>query len=269
MSDRKYYVFCEDNCKFESMTKEEIIAAIAEATGNTPTNIDDAFITKLKELNRGAGIKFWIGTQAEYNAIENPEANVLYIFTDSSEWDDIERLARETAQAVVDDKMDKNATSDLNMNGMSITNVAFPTSDNDAATKSYVEGNFLKIYPIVYDDATGVQTGGDVNIEYMNALEDNSVILVNERIILTRNKAEANQIEFTGMIYSDQNAETNSIMIQTLKLILANNDNGWYIDMANSGVNTMLIKPDSTSIFMQVMTIKRIETLHKITMGVG
>lgn len=50
--ERRYYVICEYNCKFESMTKEQIIAAIEEATGNVPTHIDDAFITKLKEINK-------------------------------------------------------------------------------------------------------------------------------------------------------------------------------------------------------------------------
>jgi hypothetical protein len=67
--ERKYYVLCRDNCKFEGMTKEQIIAAIAEATGNTPTNIDDAFITKLLDQNKNAAMRLWVGTEAEYNAV--------------------------------------------------------------------------------------------------------------------------------------------------------------------------------------------------------
>lgn len=100
MSERTYYVICEDNCKFEGMTKEQILAAIAEATGATPTHIDDAFITKIKEINKNAALKFWIGTQAEYNAIETPEANCFYIFTDSDELSEIEEIAKETAEEV-------------------------------------------------------------------------------------------------------------------------------------------------------------------------
>jgi hypothetical protein len=68
--ERKYFVLCRDNCKFESLTKEQIFAAIAEATGNTPTGVDDAFITKLVEQNKNAAMRFWVGTQTEYNAIE-------------------------------------------------------------------------------------------------------------------------------------------------------------------------------------------------------
>lgn len=98
--ERKYYVLCGDNCKFESMTKEQIIAAIAEATGNTPTNIDDAFITKIKESNANNALKFWVGTQAEYNALESVEPNVFYIFTDGDEMQTVERIAEETAHKV-------------------------------------------------------------------------------------------------------------------------------------------------------------------------
>lgn len=69
MSERKYYCICDSNCKFETMTKEQIIAAIAEATGNAPTSIDNSFITKVKESNTGGNVSFWIGTEAQYNAI--------------------------------------------------------------------------------------------------------------------------------------------------------------------------------------------------------
>lgn len=87
MADRKYYVLCESNCKFESMTKEQIIAAIAEATGNTVTDVDAAFITKIKEQNRGTAVKIWVGTQAEYNALVasgSVDDETLYCTSDGS-----------------------------------------------------------------------------------------------------------------------------------------------------------------------------------------
>lgn len=83
MSDRNYYVLCDDNCRFEGMTKEQIIAAIAEATGTTPTQIDDAFITKIKEQNANAATKLWVGTKAQYNAIETKADDVIYIIKES------------------------------------------------------------------------------------------------------------------------------------------------------------------------------------------
>lgn len=87
--NRTYYVICEDNCKFESMTKEQIIAAIAEATGETPVHIDDAFITKIKEQNHNGTLKWWVGTQAQYNAIATKDAATLYIITDFDELEDL------------------------------------------------------------------------------------------------------------------------------------------------------------------------------------
>lgn len=82
--ERNYYVICDDNCKFPAMTAEQVLAAIAEATGNTPTSVDDAFITKIREQNANNDLKFWVGTQAAYNAL-TPENNVLYIITDSDD----------------------------------------------------------------------------------------------------------------------------------------------------------------------------------------
>lgn len=69
MLDRNYYVICDDNCKFPSMTYEQIIEAIAEATGNVPEHVEDAFITKVQESNHSGNLTFWKGTQAEFNAL--------------------------------------------------------------------------------------------------------------------------------------------------------------------------------------------------------
>lgn len=84
MSERRYFVLCEDNCRFEAMTKEQIYAAIAEATGHTPTPVDEAFITKIKDQNTGKDVKFWVGTNAEYNAVETKDEDTIYIITDES-----------------------------------------------------------------------------------------------------------------------------------------------------------------------------------------
>lgn len=97
MEAGKYYVLALGNNLYEGMTKEQIIAAIVEATGVTPSSIDDAFITKIKEQNRNNNLKFWIGTTAEYNALETPENNCFYIFTDSDELNEIVNAAADKA----------------------------------------------------------------------------------------------------------------------------------------------------------------------------
>lgn len=88
-SERQYFVLCEDNCRFEAMTKEQIIAAIAEATGHTPQDVDAAFITKIKEKNHNTALSFWVGTQAEYNAIETKASDCFYIITDDTTLEDL------------------------------------------------------------------------------------------------------------------------------------------------------------------------------------
>ena len=86
MSGRKYYCICDANCRFETMTKEQILAAIAEAAaGGLVFDTDAAFITKVKENNSGSALSFWLGTQAEYNAIVTKgekDPQCFYILTD-------------------------------------------------------------------------------------------------------------------------------------------------------------------------------------------
>lgn len=93
MSDsRKYYVYCEDKCMFEGMTKEQIYAAIEQAisTGEI-SDVDTGFVTKIKEQNKGIALSFWIGTQAEYNAITEKVNNCFYIITDDTTSTDINK----------------------------------------------------------------------------------------------------------------------------------------------------------------------------------
>lgn len=79
-----YNVIRGDGVFFEGMTKEQIFELIAEMTGETVQDIDQAFITKLKEINKGNSIRLWLGTTAEYNGLSVKEDNVLYICTDDT-----------------------------------------------------------------------------------------------------------------------------------------------------------------------------------------
>ena len=99
--DRKYYVLCQDDCKFEGMTKEQTIAAIAEATGAVPQNIDEAFISQIVNQN-GGSLRLWQGTRAEYNALPEKDAGTIYHITDDKTGQEAWNKAAEaeaTAQA--------------------------------------------------------------------------------------------------------------------------------------------------------------------------
>lgn len=97
MSGRKYYCHCDSNCKFETMTKEQILAAITQAieTGEIG-DVDTGFVTKIKETNAGGYVSFWVGTTAQYNALQTKEANCLYIITDETKAEDLANWANET-----------------------------------------------------------------------------------------------------------------------------------------------------------------------------
>lgn len=45
----------------------------------TPTPVDSAFITKIKEQNASHNLKMWKGTEAQYNALEEHDTDTLYI----------------------------------------------------------------------------------------------------------------------------------------------------------------------------------------------
>lgn len=104
MSDsKKYYCFCSSNCKYETMTKEQILAAIAQAveTGSVG-DVDTGFVTKIKETNSGDYVTFWVGTQAQYNAIATKAKNCMYIITDDTQGADIAKALAAATQAAND-----------------------------------------------------------------------------------------------------------------------------------------------------------------------
>ena len=94
--ERKYYVLCSNNCKFESMTKEQILTAIEQAANDgTISDVDTGFITKIKEQNKQTALTFWVGTSAEYNAISEKADDCFYILTDDTTGEDIKTAIKE------------------------------------------------------------------------------------------------------------------------------------------------------------------------------
>ena len=100
MSDRKVYCFCDANCKHETMTKEQILAAISQLLdGGVVYDPDAAIVSKVKEGNAGQAVTFWLGTMAQFNAIENKDPNCFYIKTDDTTLEDLSRVIEETQTA--------------------------------------------------------------------------------------------------------------------------------------------------------------------------
>lgn len=99
--ERTYLVQCLDGCLFESLTKEQILAAITQAVeGHTVSDVDTGFITKIKEINGNRPLKFWIGTAAEYAAIEDKEKDCFYILSDEDDGGAIDAAISELQDSV-------------------------------------------------------------------------------------------------------------------------------------------------------------------------
>lgn len=104
MSERTYYCFCANNCRFETMSKEQILSAIAQAQSGMPVIDPSAgVLTKVKETNNGGHITFWVGTQAQYNALQgNTVQNCLYIITDDTTGEDMNKEIEDLKRKVAD-----------------------------------------------------------------------------------------------------------------------------------------------------------------------
>lgn len=78
MATPTVYVICDQNCKFESMTKEQILTAIMQAVNEGKIgDINGGFITTVKTIN-GAPLRFFVGEQAEYDAL--PDYDKINLF---------------------------------------------------------------------------------------------------------------------------------------------------------------------------------------------
>lgn len=97
----KFYVVKGDKTLVEGMTKEQTLAAITQAVEEHEIHdVDTGFVTTLKETNRNRPLKFWVGKQAEYNAIQTPDEDTFYIISDSTYKEDIDESIADLQTAV-------------------------------------------------------------------------------------------------------------------------------------------------------------------------
>lgn len=78
MATPNVYVFCDQNCKYEGMTKEQILAAIVQAVNEgTIGDVDTGFIQTVKTIN-GLPLRFFVGTQAAYDELTDEDKQDLF-----------------------------------------------------------------------------------------------------------------------------------------------------------------------------------------------
>ena len=90
MATPTVYVICDQNCRFEGMTKEQILTAITQAVqSGTIGDIDTGFISTVKTIN-GTAVKFFYGSQSDYNELSAADkANLFKVFTDDKTLEDL------------------------------------------------------------------------------------------------------------------------------------------------------------------------------------
>lgn len=85
MATPTVYVICDQNCKFEGMTKEQIYTAIVQAVNEgTIGDIDTGFISTIKTIT-GSTLKFFVGTQAEYDVLTDEQKLNLFAVISNDE----------------------------------------------------------------------------------------------------------------------------------------------------------------------------------------
>lgn len=93
-----------EDCEQATTNATKATNSCAEATENCISATEDAeavraeveaggFIESLKETNNGSKFSTWIGTQAEYDALEEKTLNCLYLLTDDDTAEKVDNIA--------------------------------------------------------------------------------------------------------------------------------------------------------------------------------
>lgn len=132
MADSTVYAIDEGGNRIPTLSGEKIIEAIqtAIATGEIPDELQ-TFIDTIKEQNKGAGLKFWLGTQAEFLALESTSEDVIYFINDSANLRDVANALDELKKALQDGSFvvkkataaDEATNVKTNINGKAINSI--------------------------------------------------------------------------------------------------------------------------------------------------
>lgn len=89
MGDVEVFGFCNAKCKFPVYTKEQTMAILQQLMeGNSFASVDPSLspvVKLIQEQHGGKRISLWMGTEAEYNALEpQPVASLVMLRTDEN-----------------------------------------------------------------------------------------------------------------------------------------------------------------------------------------
>ena len=214
MESGKYYVIGYGNNLIESMTKEQILAAITQAVEeHTISDVDTGFVTTLKEQNANTGLKFWVGTTAQYNALQDKDPQCVYILTDDAELEDLEQeIARLSEQVELIAGLRNKIILDTNVNygdGLSVTLSGIDNIADCSVVKVTASGAGDILCAVQVDGTTvSIKGTGNAAISKLNATVFVTINLTcnSATNTLTRNYSTSTMLTAGGTISIQQQA---------------------------------------------------------------
>ena len=166
--DNKVYVLDDGANKHEGMTKSEIMDTIVEMmeTGQVTGGI---YIDAVKEQNAGESLKFWVGTQAQYEALPEIDPYIDYKITDANTLQEIDAALTQLKEQLTSGafKVKSTYTADdvkTSINGKAISEIF--ESDGKTAKKATIatadeNGNNIMASYALKDDLQDAE--GDID----------------------------------------------------------------------------------------------------------
>ena len=193
MSTPTVYVVCDQNCRWESMTKEQILAAITQAVENHQiADVDTGFVTTIKTVN-GIGLKFFIGTQAAWAEYPSDQKEgVFAIFTNDTTGDAL-KTAIEAVQQALANILDGTQAVPKATNAINAENAA------NAAKTDFSNAEWTHV---AYNGRATIENGGVYQIRikmYPTPLQYVEGIItaeLNEQITIGTRLAEGNTTKY-------------------------------------------------------------------------
>lgn len=231
--DNKVYVLDDGANKHEGMTKSEIMDTIVEMmeTGQVTGGI---YIDAVKEQNAGESLKFWVGTQAQYEALPEIDPYIDYKITDANTLQEIDAALAQLKEQLTSGafKVKSAYTADdvkTSINGKAISEIF--ESDGKTAKKAKIatadeNGNNIMASYALKDDLQDAEGDIDALEERMTTAEGDIDALEAEQ----QTNAKLSQVVRVDAAQSLTDVQKNVVAqnIERSADRIANNGQGWY-----------------------------------------
>ena len=233
--DNKVYVFDDGANKHEGMTKSEIMDTIVEMmeTGQVTGGI---YIDAVKEQNAGESLKFWVGTQAQYEALPEIDPYIDYKITDANTLQEIDAALTQLKEQLTSGafKVKSAYTADdvkTSINGKAISEIF--ESDGKTAKKATIatadeNGNNIMASYALKDDLQDAEGDIDALEGRMTTAEGDIVALEAEQ----QTNAKLTQVVRVDAAQSltdeEKTRAKDNVVINTEKAPATGISTGWY-----------------------------------------